>query len=650
MIIAKLTIEEKLKLLMGKNGWQTEDLNGKIPTVSLSDGPVGVRKTVSTVWDGNTFQEKTLPAVAYPSFETLSQTWDTSLSYQMGECLADDCIELDVDVLLGPGVNIKRSPICGRNFEYFSEDPYVSGLFGKAYIEGLQSGHIGATLKHYVANNNEVGRRWASSNIDERTIREIYFRPFEIALQARPWAVMSCYNLLNGESVAQSKQCTDILRKELGHGNNLLMSDWWAVKDHTLSVQAGTDLEMPYNEAHAKAIVKDFEDGKISEEEIDACLERMLAFIERNEQEKRQRKVRHSVEERRAVAQKIAEEGIVLLKNNGVLPIRDGQSVAFSAVNELNYYAGGGSSRVLPERDMPRFADCLRAVLPSSQVDGLGLKWESVYAKVYENIADKDVSVIMVGFETEEGRDRSTLRLTTAWHNEECFIKAAARRNKNTVVVIFGGGVVDVSAWIEDVAAVVYVGYAGEMGGEAIANILTGKVNPSGKLTETFANHQEDYPSENIFFDGLNYNYDEGMEVGYRYFDKHPEKVQFPFGYGLSYTKFAYSDMAIEREDKGYSVSFTLTNVGEMDGAEISQVYVRAKDSKVEKPLQELRGFSKIFLKKGEKKRVSVLLDDRAFSHYDVESKRWVDDKGFYEIAVAEHAQAPRLFKNIVIG
>ncbi len=638
MNIAQLTIEEKLRLLAGKNGWQTEDLDGKLHSVVLSDGPLGVRKTSQNEWDGNAFVARDLPAVAYPSAQVLSQTWNPELAEQMGQCLADDCMEKDVDVLLGPGVNIKRSPVCGRNFEYFSEDPYISGIFGREYIKGLQSGRIGATLKHYLANNNEFGRVWTSSNVDERTLREIYMRAFEIAMEAKPWAVMTSYNLLNGVRVSNNGEYMDILRKELGHGENLVMSDWDAVKDHPASVKSGHDLEMPYNPDDLQVIREAYEKGEITEEEIDRCVERVLAMVDKVNSARQTRKIFHSIEDRRAVARKIQEEGIVLLKNSGVLPIRNGQRVAITAQVKNRYLAGEGSSHVEPEQKPEPLEACLQRELPESEILCDEIWNGGDYVKCFKNAEGAEVSVVTVGFPMCEGVDRRILTLKH-WDNEDLFIKALAKRNPNTVVVVSGGGVVDMSAWLDDVAAVVYVGYPGQMGSPALAKVLSGIVNPSGKLTETFAKHQEDYPSENIFFDGLNYNYDEGMEVGYRHFDKHPEKVQYPFGYGLSYTKFSHSDLKVELADKQCTVSFQVTNIGERDGAEVSQIYVRAVDSKVEKPIKELRGFAKTFLKAGETKEVCVELDSRAFDHYDVETHAWVTDAGTYEIIVAENSQ-----------
>ncbi len=646
MDISKITTDEKMRLLAGKNGWQLEDLDGKLPEVILADGPLGVRKTTVNAWNENAFQCKDLPAVAYPSAQVLSQSWNLEMAYEMGQCLADDCMEKDVDVLLGPGVNIKRSPTCGRNFEYFSEDPYVAGVFGREYIRGLQSKHVGATLKHYLANNNEIGRVWTSSNVDERTLREIYMRAFEIALQAQPWAVMSSYNLLNGVRVAHNTEYVDILRNALGHGENLLMSDWDAVKDHVASVRSGHDLEMPINPNHLEDLRKAYAAGEITDEEIDRCAGRVLAFVEKTQAQRQLRKNTYTVEQRRETATKIAREGIVLLKNNGVLPIQNGQSVAFTAQVVDRYYSGGGSANVVTEFKTQPLPDCLRQLLPDSQVDSAQF-WSDEYLQCFTNADGKDVSVISVGFVIGEGNDRQHLKVKQ-WDDEEWFIKKVAKRNPNTVVVIYGGGAVDVSAWIDDVAAVVYAGYPGQMGTQAIADVLTGKVNPSGKLTETFA-AQEHYPSENIEFDGLNYNYDEKMDVGYRYFDKHPEQVQYPFGYGLSYTKFGYSDLKVEQNGKRVTAVFKVTNTGDRDGAEISQIYVRAVDSKVEKPIKELRGFAKTFLKAGETKEVSVELDSRAFDHYDVQSHAWVTDPGTYEIIVAENAQTECLCNIITI-
>ncbi len=646
----QLSVEEKMRLLAGKDGWHVEDCDGKLYSVSVADGPTGVRRTGVDTWDENSFKVKDLPAVAYPSLEVLSQSWDKDLAYKMGQCLADDCIEKDVDVLLAPGVNMKRSPMCGRNFEYFSEDPYVAGTLAGEYIKGIQDNHVGATLKHYLCNNNEIGRHWSSSNVDERTLRELYMRAFEIALRAKPWAVMSSYNLLNGVRVSHNAEYMKILREELGHEDRLIMSDWSAVRDHIVSIKAGTDLEMPFNEEHLNDLREGYAKGEITEAELDVCVERVLKFIEKVEVESKQRKIRYTTEERRAVAQKIEEEGIVLLKNNGVLPLSDGQSVALASTELNKYYAGGGSARVVPEQEVKPLAECLTQLMPGSTVVASDVlnEWSEAYHATFANVDGKDAAIVVCGAPSKEGNDRATLKLQHDF-DEEMLIKAIAKRNPNTVVVMYSGGVVDMSSWIDDVAAVIYVGFAGQRGPEAIANVLTGAVNPGGKLTETFAKTRKDYPSENIPFDGLNYDYAEKMDLGYRYFDKHPEKVRFPFGYGLSYTSFGYSNMEVSCDGERCSVSFELTNTGDRDGVEVSQMYVRAIDSAVEKPLKELRGFARTELRAGERKKVCVELDDRAFYHYDVECHAWVKDGGKYEIIVAENAASPCLCATVVI-
>lgn len=647
----QLTLKEKCLLLNGKNSWHTNDLGGKLYKIVLSDGPVGVRKTFWLDWGNWDAPEKQrdIPATAYPSIEVLGQTWNEDLAEKMGECLADDCIEKGVDVLLAPGVNIKRSPVCGRNFEYPSEDPLLSGVIARGYILGLQSGHVGATLKHYLANNNEEGRLWASSNMDKRTMREIYMRNFEIALEAKPWAVMCSYNLLNGVRVSENKECFDILRNELGFGEGLLMSDWCAVKDRTAAAKAGLDLAMPLEDRHIEKLEKDYNDGKITEEELNACLERVLAFIDKAEKESKMRKIKRTKEERHFVAREIEEEGVVLLKNeNAVLPVKKGASVAITGKNLNKYFSGGGSARVTLESAPKTLTECLKEKLAGSDISVAEPIWHTDYPKCFLNAEGKDVSIVVCGSDAGEGDDRKDLTLCSTY-SEEKFIKAVAKHNKNTVVVIFGGGVTDVEEFIDDVAAVIYVGFAGESGGEAIANILCGNVCPSGKLAETFAKRQKDYPSENIAFNGLDYDYKEGLAVGYRYFDSCPEKIRFPFGHGLSYTTFEYSNIAVNKVIDVFIVSFDVKNIGKYDGKEISQVYCSQKDFKGYKPLKELRGFAKTYIKKGETKRVEIKLDDRSFYHFDEDKNRWTFDAGEYEISVGASSRDIRLFENINI-
>ncbi len=636
----KLTREEKVRLLAGKNAWQTEDLDGKIPPVRVTDGPVGVRKPGD---DG-----RDLPAVAYPSSEVLSQTWDPALARLVGECLADDCIDADADVLLAPGVNIKRSPVCGRNFEYFSEDPYLAGVFGREYICGLQDKHIGATLKHFVANNNEVGRNYADSDIDERTMREIYLRPFEIALAANPWAVMTSYNKVGGVHMSQNAEYVRILRRELGHGDALVMSDWDAVHDHVASVRAGTDLEMPYHEGHRRDLLAACEAGAVTERELDECAERVMHFAEKNRVERAKRRVTRTVGERSDVALRVAEEGIVLLKNDGVLPLQNGQSLSVAAEHfaRQNYYAGSGSSRVVLRQPPVPLADALGDVLPDSRITACDI-WGTGYEQTFLQADAAEVSLVVCGSYMGEANDRRTLRLHDL-DDEEFLIRETARRNPNTVVVLYGGGVCDMSAWIDEVAAVVYAGYPGERGSEAIARILSGAVNPSGRLTETFARTQSDYPSEHARHEAFAYHYDEGMNVGYRYFDKHPEGVRFPFGFGLGYTQFRWGAPAYSMPGGVPTVTLSVTNTGARDGAEVVGVYV-ASDGTVTEPVKQLKGFGRVFVRAGATEQLTITLDDRAFDFYSTETHGWEHRRGEVQLLLAANAQDVRATLTVTV-
>ena len=330
---------------MAKDWWETEDLGGKIGKVKVSDGPVGLRcLAVTDSWAN----DSVYPSVAYPCYQMLSQTWDVSLAHKMGRAIADDCIEHNVDVLLGPGVNIKRTPLCGRNFEYFSEDPYVSGMFGKAFIEGVQEGHVGTSLKHYCCNNREYSRYWLSSEVDERTLREIYLRPFEIAVQAKPWTVMTSYNLVNGVRMSANKKLNDLLRDEFGF-EGVIVSDWEAVQDPLDTLHAGLDLEFPHNEKHAMQMREHLAEGRIDLECLDKCSGRIIALGSKAIAERKLQEVQYSLEERIAISQEVEEEGIVLLKNKAVLPLKNEKIYVTGAPAHI-YYHGGGSSAVIPNR------------------------------------------------------------------------------------------------------------------------------------------------------------------------------------------------------------------------------------------------------------------------------------------------------------
>lgn len=645
--LSDLSVEQKIKLLAGKDCWHTEDLDGLLYCVRVSDGPLGVRYCAPDENDNM----HDLPSVAYPSATVLAQTWDADLAYRTGEALADDCIERNVDVLLAPGVNIKRTPMCGRNFEYFSEDPYVAGTFAERYIEGIQDHHVGTSLKHYCCNNLEVGRLWTSSEVDERTLREIYVRAFEIALKADPWCVMSSYNAVNGVRMSQNGKMNSLLRNALWKRNGTIISDWDAVKDHTAAVKTGLDIEMPYSLKGYENLKLAFEEGRITEEEIDACVERVLAFIEKAERESKLRKVSTTVEQRLSCAERVAEEGVVLLKNNGVLPISNGKSVAIGCEHIGEYFSGGGSSRVVPTQKPDYLDKTLAKALPDSKIT-IHASWsvgDEQFLESVNSALNADVAIVIAGFYDTEGDDRADrMRLND---NQERLILRTAEQNPNTVVILHCGSVIDMSEWIDKVAAVIYAGYAGERGHHALANILSGKVNPSGKLTETYALSRYLYPSENTFANHMVNRYSEGLDVGYRYFDRHPEEIAFPFGFGLSYSTFEMSNLNVTEnlEKEQWIVSVDVKNASDTEGAEVVQVYVSEPQAAVYRPVKELKGFKKVRLSAGQTKTVKITLDKQSFAYYSVIFDDWTVNGGTFEIKVGNSSRNVLLTKRINI-
>ena len=656
--VKDLTIQEKLRLVCGKDFWHNEDLDGKLPCLHMTDASMGIRMPdESNDWNGK-------PSVAYPSLQMLANTWNTDTVKKYAECVADDCLDAGADIVLGPGVNIKRNPLCGRNFEYFSEDPYLAGVMAKEYILALQAEGAGACLKHFCANNSEYNRLQQSSDVDERTLREIYCKPFEIALEAKPVSIMCSYNHINGVYASEYKKGFEILRKEYGF-DGIIISDWGAVHDRTASAKAGLDLEMPFNEENYKRLVSDYNSGKISEEEIDECAERVLRFVYRSNKLQKGKKRKYTREERIAFTQEVVEEAIVLLKNDGVLPLKKGKSIAMCgwyarpcAYERKNpdLVCGGGSGKV--QRLTPMF-DMLEIM---RRGHGGNILFEPAFSdrgtddsfmipgNAVDNAAASDINIVFAGTGANiesEGSDRQTMKLSDA---QTRTILDTASVNENTVVVLFAGAPVDMSGWIDEVAAVVYVGFPGEKGGEAIANVLTGKVNPSGKLSETFPLSFEDTPAATGYADSKITRYDEGLDIGYRYYDTYGVPVLFPFGFGLSYSQFVYKDLNLKRDGKSLEVSFEIENVSDIDGKEISQIYVRALSSCVYRPYKELKGFAKTFIKAGRSAKVSVKLDMRAFEYWSVANDGWQTEDGVYEIIVGASCKDVKIKSKIKIG
>lgn len=645
--VKNLTLEEKLQLLTGKNYWELQTANGKLPDVFLADGPLGLRMKNS---DGSTRN-----ATAMPALVTVSCTWDTEMARLQGATIADDCIQNGADVLLAPGVNIKRTPLCGRNFEYFSEDPLVAGLMGKAFVEGVQEKGIGTSVKHFYANNREYDRFVQSSEVDERTAREIYLPAFEIAMQAKPWTVMCAYNPINGVWASENKQALhDILREEFGF-DGVIMSDWEAVRCGWRAAKATLDLRMPYNADAYTELKTGYDNGWLTEEEIDACVENILRLMEKTENDK---KVTTTKAQRHENAVKIAKEGLVLLKNDGILPLKSGKIAVCGPFANEPALGGSGSARARTDYVFTPLAKLLTeetdgAIEANVRNGYLGFRGPQSFdfgTDGYEAARKSDIAVLCMGtgntIEGEHG-DRTTLRLPVS---SEDFILNTAKVNKNVVVVLHAGSAVDMSPWIDKVRAVLWSPFAGEGAQEAIAAVLTGKVCPSGKTTETFPLCLEDTPTKDTRGNGWVERYEEGVFVGYRWYDSKEKEVLFPFGHGLSYAAFAYSALQIEKKSETqYDVYFTITNTSSVAGKEVAQVYVRDVFSRVSRPDKELRAFTKVELQPGESKRVCLSLNDRAFAYYSTVLKKWHVENGEFEILVGASSRDIRLQQSIEI-
>lgn len=640
--INNLTLEEKLRLLCGADTWHLYDANGKLPQMFLSDGPNGLRM----VKDG-----KTQNATAMPAIEAVARTWDPELARLDGSTIADDCIEKGADVLLAPGVNIKRTPLCGRNFEYFSEDPLIAGELGKTFIEGVQEKGIGTSLKHFCANNSEYDRLYQSSDLDERTMRDIYLSAFKKAVEAKPWTVMCSYNPVNGVYASENRWLlNDVLREEFGFDGTII-SDWGAVINSARSAKATLDIRMAYDDRAFGELKKAYDNGYLTEDEINERAGKVLELIARNEEAKAIRKVELTKEQRHNNALKIAKEAVTLLKNEGgLLPLKDdGSKVLMIGESLYNTPMGGGGS-ALVQTDYPRVS--LAAVMRNKIAEGRVVEGPRSYHDVaimgrrMDMAAAADAGTVIIGvgetsFVEAEGYDREKIRLHTFTEN---LIKDIAAVNPNTIVVVYAGSAVDMSRWINDVKAVVLAGYLGEAANEAVASVLTGETVPCGKLTETYPLCLEDTPTGDDKGTPFCSEYKEGVFVGYRYYDKYNKEVLFPFGHGLSYAEFSYSDLTVEKKgDAEFVVSYNITNDSDIDAKEISQVYVGKRFSMVPRPIRELKGFSKDLIKAHSTVRVSVELHCDDFAYYNVSLRRRYTENGEYRIYVGASSRDIRL-------
>jgi len=657
-IIQKMTLEEKAALCTGAGPWATTAIPRLgVPELIVSDGPHGVRRPMETDKIGS----PSYPATCFPTASSLACTWDVELLHEMGQALAEEANALNVGVLLGPGNNMKRTPLCGRNFEYFSEDPFLAGELAASLIEGMQSKGVGASLKHYATNNQEYQRFSINVEVNERALREIYLPGFEKAVKkAKPWTVMCAYNRLNGTYCSEHhKLLVDILKEEWGF-EGLVVSDWGAVHDRVASLQCGLDLEMPGpKDRRVQAVIKAVQDGALDEAALDESVRRILRIVFKAAETPKGGAF--DQQGHNALARRVAAEGMVLLKNNGILPLKPGlkRIAVIGRAAETPHYQGGGSSHI----------NSTMVAMPLEELKKQAGHAELTYAEGYpaddafrQDLIDEAVNlarqaevallyIALPVYKDSEGYDRPDLDLTA---QQVVLIKAVGDAQPNTVVILNNGSAVVVGEWIEHVGAVLEAWTMGQAGGGAIADLLFGKVNPCGKLAETFPMKLADTPAY-LNYPGENGKvvYGEGLFIGYRYYDARQVPVQFPFGYGGSYTTFAYSNPTVSttsfKDVDGLTVSVDVTNTGSVIGKEIVQVYVHDRQSALVRPPKELKGFAKIELQPGQTKTVTIPLDFRAFAFYHPGHGQWITEDGEFDILIGASSADIRCTQTVTL-
>ena len=651
-ILQKLSLEQKCALLSGKNTWQTQDYPKQgVPAIWLSDGPNGLRKQAGAA--DHLGLNPSVPATCFPTAATMANSWDPALGEEVGRALGEETAANRVNVLLGPGLNVKRSPLCGRSFEYFSEDPYLSGKMAAAYVRGIQENGIAACPKHFAVNSQELRRMASNSVLDERTLRELYLTAFEIVVkEAHPKSIMSAYNKVNDIYANENHHLlVEILRNEWGF-EGAVVTDWGGSNDHVEGVKNGSTLEMPSpGLGGARKLLKAVAEGRLTQQDIDLRVDELLELVLSTtaalEKEPRSfdEKAHHEL------AQRAAAESIVLLKNEGgILPLKHGKKVTLIGDFALTpRYQGAGSSMVNPTR-----VDSLKDAMEAAELEMVGYcagyersgKPNKAYLdEAVSQAKMADVVILCIGLDESsesEGLDRTHIGIPAV---QKQLLDAVAAANPNVVAVVSAGSVIETD-WVEKCRAVVHGYLGGQAGASAMLEVLTGWQNPCGKLAETIPLRYEDTPAAR-YFPGKKQNaeYREGLYVGYRYYETANKAVRYPFGYGLSYTTFAYSDLKVNAD----KVTFTITNTGSVAGAEIAQLYVAKPDAAVFRPAKELKGFAKVFLKAGESKTVTVPLDDKTFRYWNVATDSWEVEGGSYQLLVGANVQDIRLTAEITL-
>ena len=645
-LLLKLTLEEKAALLSGKTVWQTRDIpRFKIPSVFLSDGPHGIRRQAGS--GDHLGLNASLKATCFPAAAAIANSWDPELGEEIGKALGEEAAAQNVNIVLGPGLNMKRSPLCGRNFEYFAEDPYLAGKMAAAYIRGIQSQGVYACPKHFAVNSQEQRRMAMNAVVDERTLREIYLTGFEIAVrEGKAKAIMTSYNEVNGEYANENKKLLlDILRKEWGF-DGLVVTDWGGSNDHVKGVMCQSDLEMPAPGLDsARELVTAVNEGRLSMKDIDLCVDHVLDAVLDLKQKAEEKKSVFDEKAHHALARKAAAESAVLLKNeDNILPLKPGTRIAL--IGDFAFvprYQGAGSSMVNPfnVESMDQLIDeyDLQVIGKAHGYTRNGEPDADLKKEALEAAAGADVVLYCFGLDEiseSEGKDREHMRLP---QNQLWLLNELVKVNKNMVGILSAGSSIEMP-WQYDLKAILHSYLGGEAGAGAILDILTGKINPSGRLAETYPLRYEDTPAFQYYpASERTSEYREGPFMGYRYYDTSMVLFRYPFGYGLSYTEFAYS--ALEVDEKG--VQLTVTNVGERDGAEVVQLYVGFPDSVVFRPQKELKGFQKVFLKAGESKRVHIPFDDKTFRYWNVKTGQWEIEEGEYLLMVGASVSDIRL-------
>ena len=652
LLLKKLTLEEKCALLSGAETFKTRGMpKHGIPQIWLSDGPHGLRKQAGE--SDHLGLNPSVPATCFPTASAVANSWDTALGEEIGAALGEEAAAQEVSVVLGPGLNMKRNPLCGRSFEYFSEDPYLAGKLAAGYIRGIQSKGVAACPKHFAVNSQETRRMASDSIVDERTLREIYLTGFEIAVkEGHPRSIMSSYNLVNGTYANENKHLLmEILRGEWGF-DGAVITDWGGSNDHALGVKNGSTLEMPVPGGDSvRELLAAVESGKISESDIDARLSELLPLVFDTKAALDAAPREFDAAAHHALARRAAEESLVLLKNEGsLLPLAAGSKVAVIGDFAKNpRYQGAGSSMVNSTQ-----VDVLLDKLIDSELNVIGYQQgfdrhgkpdAALQKSACELATQADTVILCMGLDEiaeSEGLDRSNLRLA---QNQVDLLQAVAAVNPKIVVVLYSGSVVE-TPWLDNCQALLYAALGGQAGAGAVADALTGKVNPCGKLAETWPLAYADVPSAADFATRRKtVEYREGLYIGYRYFTTAEKAVRFPFGYGMSYTTFAYSDMAADEQ----GVSLTVTNTGSVAGTEIVQLYIAKKNSELFRPAKELKGFARVTLAPGEKQRITIMLDDKAFRFWNVKANRWEIEGGEYELLVGASVEDIRLCEKISV-